>query len=163
MRLASSIRSLVVAAFALVSAASAQSTFTWTQTAGGAQGWATAGNWSPVAIPSPVSGDTVDFSTVNIAANTTLTLGADRAATLWKFGDTSSTTVWTAITGTGTLSVIGDVTPPTLVSITNNKNGRPVFGEDSTRKVSIEPHLPNGRIPSATANHLGRISNLKKS
>ena len=31
-------------------------------------------------MPNPLSGDTVDFSTVNILANTTLTLGAPSAA-----------------------------------------------------------------------------------
>ncbi len=77
--------------------------YTWTQTAGGAQNWTTGGNWLGGSPPSPVSGDTVDFSTVDILANTTLTLGATRTATSWKFGDTSGGQTWTVTGNTLTL------------------------------------------------------------
>ncbi len=77
--------------------------YTWTQTAGGAQDWTTGGNWLGGSPPSPVSGDTVDFSTVDILANTTLTLGATRTATSWKFGDTSGGQTWTVTGNTLTL------------------------------------------------------------
>ncbi|MBL9184813.1 MAG: autotransporter-associated beta strand repeat-containing protein [Verrucomicrobiaceae bacterium] len=79
---------------------------TWTQTAGGAQSWNTAANWIGNAVPTTVAGDTVDFSTVDIATNTTLTLGADRTGGLWKFGDTTGTETWTVNAG-NTLTLAG--------------------------------------------------------
>jgi autotransporter-associated beta strand protein len=92
-------------------------TYTWTQTAGGAQSWAVASNWDtdPV-VPAPVSGDTVDFSTVNIAADTALTLGADRTAQLWRFGDASGTQNWTVNSGNQIL--LAGTTP--TVQVVNN-------------------------------------------
>jgi autotransporter-associated beta strand protein len=66
----------------------------WTQTAGGAQSWSTAANWIGNSVPSPVTGDTADFSTVDLLADTTLTLAANRTAQDWKFGDTSGTQNW---------------------------------------------------------------------
>ena len=77
----------------------AQTTYTWTQTAGGTQNWDTAENWSGGAIPDPAAGDTVDFGAVNLAANATLVLGADRTAEVWKFGDTSGAQTWTVSAG----------------------------------------------------------------
>lgn len=72
----------------------------WTQTAGGSQSWTTAANWSGSVVPSPASGSTVDFSTVNLAANTTLNLGANRTAQLWKFADaTNGSQTWTVASG----------------------------------------------------------------
>ena len=79
---------------------------TWTQTAGGAQSWNTAANWIANVVPTPLAGDTVDFSTVDIAANTTLTLEADRTGTVWKFGDTTDTETWTVNAG-NTLTLAG--------------------------------------------------------
>ncbi|MBL9117010.1 MAG: autotransporter-associated beta strand repeat-containing protein [Verrucomicrobiaceae bacterium] len=79
---------------------------TWTQTAGGAQSWTTASNWIMNTVPTTVAGDTVDFSTVDIAANTTLTLGADRTGGLWKFGDLSGTETWTVNAG-NTITLAG--------------------------------------------------------
>ncbi len=84
---------------------------TWTQTAGGAQSWNTASNWIANTVPTPLAGDTVDFSTVDIAANTTLTLEADRTGGLWKFGDTTGTETWTVNAG-NTLTLAG--TTPTI-------------------------------------------------
>jgi fibronectin-binding autotransporter adhesin len=93
-------------------------TYTWTQTAGGAQSWATASNWdtNPV-VPSPVSGDTVDFSTVNILGNVALTLGADRTAEVWRFGDTTSTQTWTVNAGN---QIILAGTTPTIEVVNNS-------------------------------------------
>jgi hypothetical protein len=59
--------------------------YTWTQTAGGAQNWTDGANWADESVPTPASGDTVDFSTVDILDDTTLTLGANRTATTWKW------------------------------------------------------------------------------
>jgi len=87
-----------------------QTTYTWTQTAGGAQDWTIDANWSGSLVPSPVSGDTMDFSTVDITDNTTLTLGADRTATTWKFGDaTTADCDW--IVNSGNLMILAGTTP----------------------------------------------------
>ncbi len=87
----------------------AQTTYTWTQATGGARNWDDGVNWSNGVAPSTVSGDTVDFSTVNIAANTTLTLQADRTAEIWKFGDTSNGQDW--IVATGNKIILAGTTP----------------------------------------------------
>ena len=89
---------------------------TWVQTAGGAQSWTTGANWILGSAPSPQAGDTVDFSTVNIAANTTVTLGADRTAGLWKFGDTAGAETWTVNSG-NTITLAG-TTP--IIEVVNN-------------------------------------------
>lgn len=78
----------------------------WIQTAGNAQSWTTATNWDDGIIPNPTSGTTMDFSTVNILANTTLNLGANRNAQLWKFGDTSGSQSWIISAGQ-TLTLAG--------------------------------------------------------
>ncbi len=88
----------------------------WSQTAGGTQNWTTAANWSDGAIPNPTSGTTMDFSSVNILADTTLNLGANRTAQLWKFGDTSGTQSWIVSAG-NTITLAG--TTPTM-EVTNN-------------------------------------------
>jgi autotransporter-associated beta strand protein len=81
-----------------------QTTYTWTQTAGGAQSWNTGANWSGGSAPNPTASDTVDFSTVNIAADTTLSLDAARTAATWKFGDTSGNNIWVVNTAGQTFS-----------------------------------------------------------
>ena len=93
--------------------------YTWTQTTGGTYAWDTGEDWSGGLAPDPVSGDTVDLSTVNIAGNMTLTLDADRTATTWKFGDTSGTENWIVDAGSpaGKLMLAGS-TP----TITVNQN-----------------------------------------
>lgn len=90
---------------------------TWVQTVGGAQNWTTGANWIIGAAPSPLAGDTVDFSTVNIAANTTVTLGADRTGGLWKFGDTTGAQTWTINSG-NTITLAG--TTPTIEVVNNS-------------------------------------------
>ena len=71
----------------------------WIQTVGGAQNWTTATNWEDGVVPNPTATTTMDFSSVNIAANTSLNLGANRTAQLWKFGDTSGSQKWTVSSG----------------------------------------------------------------
>lgn len=72
--------------FMPIGIAQAQTTYSWTQTAGGAQSWTTAANWNPVAVPDPVSGDTINFLyPLNQSATTTLDLGADRTAENWRY------------------------------------------------------------------------------
>ena len=90
--------------------------YTWTQTAGNSQSWATGTNWSGGVAPSPSAGDTVDFSTVNIALNTTLTLVANRTAATWKFGDASGAQTW-QIQGGNSIILAG--TTPTIQVVNN--------------------------------------------
>jgi autotransporter-associated beta strand protein len=78
----------------------------WIQTGGGTRNWTATANWDDGIVPNPGSGATMDFSTVNIASNTNLVLGADRAAQLWKFGDTSGGQTWTVNSG-NTLTLAG--------------------------------------------------------
>ncbi len=102
--------------------------YVWSQTAGGAQNWTTGGNWLGGVAPNPVAGETVDFSAVNIASNTTLTLGADRTARLWKFGDTSGTQTWTVNSGNamilaGSTPTIHATTGTTLNNVVDGTQG----------------------------------------
>jgi autotransporter-associated beta strand protein len=96
--------SINIAAVEILAASNSAST--WVQTAGGAQSWTTAANWITNTVPSPVAGETVNFSTVDIAANTTLSLGADRTGSLWRFGDTTGTETWTVSAG-NTITLAG--------------------------------------------------------
>ena len=98
---------------------------TWVQTAGGAQSWTTGANWILGSAPSPVAGQTVDFSTVDIAAATTVTLGANRTGGLWKFGDTVGTETWTINSG-NTITLAG--TTPTIEVVNNSAQLNCVVG-----------------------------------
>ena len=103
--------------------------YTWTQTSGGILSWDTAANWDTFpSVPNPGAGDTVDFSTVDIAS-TTLTLEADRTAEVWKFGDTGNGHDWTVNSGntmilagtTPTVDVVNRTT--TLDNVLDGTNG----------------------------------------
>lgn len=88
----------------------------WTQTAGGAQLWTTASNWEDGVVPSPTNTTTMDFSSVDLLADTNLVLGATRTARIWKFGDASGTQNWTVSAG-NTMTLAG--TTPTIEVINN--------------------------------------------
>jgi autotransporter-associated beta strand protein len=88
----------------------------WTQTDGGEQNWTTATNWQDGVTPNPTSTTTMDFSTVDLLADTTLNLGANRTARVWKFGDTSGAENW--IVGTGHTMTLGGTTP--TIQVDNN-------------------------------------------
>lgn len=60
----------------------AQTTYTWTQAAGGTQLWSNASNWSGGVVPDPVAGDTITMN-MAMAAATYLELGADRTFETW--------------------------------------------------------------------------------
>lgn len=88
----------------------------WTQTAGGSQSWSTASNWSNATVPLSSYGDTLDFSTVDLAADTSLNLAANRTGGVWKFGDTSGAQTWRIISG-NVLTLAGD--EPTIEVVNN--------------------------------------------
>ncbi|HCN78951.1 MAG TPA: hypothetical protein DIT13_17380, partial [Verrucomicrobiales bacterium] len=139
---------------------------TWTQTAGGAQSWTTAANWIANVVPTTVAGDTVDFSTVDIAVNTTLTLGADRAGGLWKFGDTTGTETWTVNAG-NTLTLAG--TTPSIDVAQNTatlncvvagtaglaKTGAGILALGAANTYTGGTMLSNGTLALAHASALG--------
>ncbi|MCX6857324.1 MAG: autotransporter-associated beta strand repeat-containing protein [Verrucomicrobia bacterium] len=115
---------------------------TWTQTAGGAQSWTTAANWIANAVPITVAGDSVDFSTVDIAANTTLTLGADRIGGLWKFGDLTGVETWTVNAG-NTITLAGTTPGIEVVTNTATLNGT-VAGTAGLSKTGAGTLILNG-------------------
>ncbi len=88
----------------------------WAQTAGGAQNWTTPTNWEDAIVPAPTSSTTMDFSAVDLLADTNLSMGANRTARIWKFGDTSGTQNWTVSSG-NTMTLAG--TTPTI-EVKNN-------------------------------------------
>jgi autotransporter-associated beta strand protein len=88
----------------------------WTQTAGGSRSWNTASNWNNNTVPSPGFGQTLDFSTVNLAADTTLDLAANRTGGIWRFGDTTGSENWIVSEG-NTLTLAG-ATPG--IEVVNN-------------------------------------------
>ena len=65
-------------------------TFTWTHlTSGNAGGsWATQGNWTGGTLPTTI-GDTADFSTLNVTANSTVTLDGNQSINSMIFGNQS--------------------------------------------------------------------------
>ena len=129
-----------LAAGLLLAAGTVQATtYTWTQTAGGPQSWNVGANWSG-GSPVPVSGDTVDFSTVNIAADTTLTLDADRTATTWKFGDTSGAQNW--IVNSGYKITLAGATPTinvaqNIVTLSNVVDGTAGLVKSGTGTLTL--------------------------
>ena len=66
--------------------------------------WGTAGNWSPTG-PADGAGNTADFSTLNIAATTTVNLDSNRTIGSLLFGDTSGSSGWILGTTGGTLTL----------------------------------------------------------
>ena len=105
------LRLLASAAAMVVQGIAQATTYTWTNTTGGAQEWDVGANWDGGGVPVPGSGDIVDFSTVDIGADITLTLGTDRTATTWKFGDVSGSENWIVSSG-NTMTLAG--TTPTI-------------------------------------------------
>jgi autotransporter-associated beta strand protein len=88
----------------------------WAQNDGGTQNWTTASNWQDSAIPNPTTTTTMDFSAVDILADTTLNLGANRTARVWEFGDILGTENW--IVGAGHTLTLGGTTP--TIQVDNN-------------------------------------------
>lgn len=97
-------------------------TFTWTNTAGG--GFGTTANWN--AAPTFATDDVLDFSTLNITANATTTLDANRTAGTLKFADaTTASHDWNVNTGTaGNLTLATTTGTPEI----NASNRTVTFG-----------------------------------
>lgn len=60
------------------------------------------------------------------------------------------------ITGTGTLTVTGDLTPPTLVSFVDDKNGRPVAANSTvTYTLTFNEDMDSGTVSAADFSNVG--------
>jgi autotransporter-associated beta strand protein len=143
---------MIVASVFLEVAAPAQTTYTWTNlVSGNASGsWATAANWQGGSLASG-SGNTADFSTLNITNNSTVTLDGAQTIGSLIFGATvsSGTNNWILSTGTAgsTLTLATSSGQPTL----NAANG----------SNTIAAVLVNNAVPSGltkTGNGLIRLS-----
>lgn len=88
---------------------------TWTNGTGGS--WATNSNWAGGVIASG-TGNTADFNTLNITADTTVTLDGARAIGNLVFGDTniSSTAGWALTNGSGGSLFLAGTTPTITVN-----------------------------------------------
>ncbi len=142
------------------------SSYTWTQTAGSARNWTDGVNWSGGLVPDPATGATVDFSTVNIAANTTLTLGGDRTAEVWKFGDTSGTQTWTV--NAGNKMILAGTTPTievkqntvTLSNVVDGTQGLTKAGAGTLALANTANTYTGGTALNAGTLSVGANSNL---
>ena len=135
-----------------VATASAQTSGTWTNTAGGT--WSTTSNWSGNTVADG-TGALANFSTLDITANRTITLDSNRTIGRLTFGDTVWTSGgfdWTLQSGTLTLDNTGGTggNPPsitvlsrttTLSSVLAGSNGLslalPWSNYDSTRGTTV--------------------------
>ncbi|MFD0895876.1 autotransporter-associated beta strand repeat-containing protein [Luteolibacter ambystomatis] len=88
----------------------------WTKLTGGS--WPTTGNWSGGTAAFGVD-QTADFSTLNITANTTVTLDGPRAIGNLKFGDTTASHDWLLNAGSGGPLTLDVSTGTPLVTINN--------------------------------------------
>lgn len=91
---------------------------TWTNPAGGS--WTTNANWagSPTGVIASGPGNTADFSTLNISADTTVNLDAPRAIGNLVFGDTATNTTagWIVANGTGGRLTLAGASPTITVN-----------------------------------------------
>ena len=114
----------------------------WTQTAGGTQNWTTATNWDDLVVPNPTNTTTIDFSTVNLAADTNLVLGANRTVRVLRFGDTSGTQNWTVNVG-NTITLAG-TTPTVEVQNNTTQFNNLVVGSAGLSKTGAGTLILNG-------------------
>lgn len=114
----------------------------WAQTTGGTQNWTTNTNWEDAIVPAPTSSTTMDFSTVDLVADTSLVLGAARTARIWKFGDTSGTQNWTINSG-NTMTLAG-TTPTIEVKNNTTQLNNVVAGSAGLTKTGVGTLFLNG-------------------
>jgi autotransporter-associated beta strand protein len=101
-------RSIVAAALSTIAPLAQATTFTWTNAAGGS--WATAGNWSGGGTLPTTTSDTADFSTLNITANSTVSLNGNQSINKMLFSDTALSptayNTWTVAAGAPSSSTL---------------------------------------------------------
>lgn len=98
--------------------ASSQTTYVWTNlVSGDASGlWNTPGNWSPNGMP--ISGDTADFSSLDITVSSTISLQGDRTNANMIFGDATNASNDWIVDSSGTLTLEAAGATPTI-NVTN--------------------------------------------
>lgn len=114
----------------------------WTQTAGGTQNWTTSTNWDDGVVPTPTNTTTVDFSTVDLAADTSLVLGANRTVRVLRFGDTAGAQNWTVNAG-NTITLAG-TTPTIEVKNNTTQFNNVVAGSAGLSKTGTGTLILNG-------------------
>ena len=113
-------RNLLMVAMASIMAIMGQGlqagSFTWTNASGGS--WNTTGNWN--SAPTFLADDILDFSTLNITADRTMTLDGDRTAGTLIFGDaTTASNNWILNTGTGGTLTLDVTTGTPTIQVVN--------------------------------------------
>jgi autotransporter-associated beta strand protein len=136
----------LIASLAVLPAAKAQTTFTWTNLAGGS--WGTGTNWAGGTVANG-EGNIADFSTLNITANATVTLDGNRTIGTLRFGDaTTASNDWTLNVGTPTTSIITLDVPSGLGTIDVTSRtvtiGAVVAGTEGLRKTGLGTARLNG-------------------
>jgi autotransporter-associated beta strand protein len=106
---------------------------TWTANASGS--WGTASNWTSN-FPANGEGNTADFSTINITANTTVTLDRARSIGSLNFGDTSGTQTWT-LASTGPALTLDATTPTVRVNQNTATISLTLAGTAGMRKAGL--------------------------
>lgn len=114
--------------------ASIYSTAIWTQLAGGS--WNTSTNWTNSVIAAG-AGNTADFSTLTMTANTTVTLDSSPTNGGLVFGDVGGTYNWTLNAGTpaGILTLVSASTPTIAVSNQTATIAAPLAGTNGLSKT----------------------------
>ena len=98
---------------------------TWTANASGSWGLAT--NWT-ANFPANGAANTASFNTVNITADTTVTLDKARSIGYMVLGDTSGTQAWTLGSAGSTLTLVNGTTAPILRTNTATTVSLPLAG-----------------------------------
>lgn len=120
---------------------------TWANLGGGA--WTTTANWagSPTGVIASGPGNTADFSTLNIPADTTVNLNEGRVIGNLLFGDTATNTTagWTVANGTAGLLMLAGASPTITVN---------TLGPGKFASITATLHGLNGFTKTGSGNLL---------
>ena len=120
-------RNIIFLVCLAASIASQAGTFTWTKLSSGnaAGSWATQGNWSGATLPTTTN-DTVNFNTLDITANSTVTLDGNQSASNLNFSDANTATAASWIINAGSPSTatltLGGASP--VINVTSLAGGK---------------------------------------
>ena len=143
--------SAAVAGTLLASQSAHAANYVWNAlTAGNASGsWSTATNWTPnLPAGGTTTADAANLNTLNITANSTITLDAAQAISVINFGDTDTTTPanWTINATSGTPNDATHIlTLPTSTALTGTGSFTPTFNEVGT-SATINATVSNGSV-----------------
>jgi autotransporter-associated beta strand protein len=100
----------------IISGSTTQPAATWTSATGGS--WQTGGNWTGSGYTNGIDA-TVDFSTLNLTGNATVTLDGNVTAGTLLFGDTAPSHNWTLASGTGGALTLWTKNGMTSITVNN--------------------------------------------